>query len=460
MVFRAILDRFIDQAPVCVLMRATLENVFAPEKLDAIFHNTAVEQYTRELLFSTQVDILSTVVCRIHRSVHAAYVEKRAQIPVSIQSLYNKLNHTEPDICRALVRHTATEVRSLLQHMQALRAPLLRGYRVRILDGNHLGGTEHRLAVLRQTNAGALPGQALAVLDPQTQLIEDVIPCLDAHTQECTLLEPILAITQPKDVWIADRNFCTSAFLFGLDRRQAFFLTRQHAGHLVWRLKGRRRFIGHSPTGKVYEQAMVLTDPKTEEERTVRRITVKLKQATRDGETEIHVLTNVPAEDADACKIAELYRSRWGVETAFHELTVYLNCELNTLGYPPAALFAFCVAVASYNVLAAVTGALRAAHGEKKVQEEVSTYFLAEEIGGVYRGMGIAVPAEEWEPFQTMSLRDLARFLVQVARGMNLKRYPKHKRGPKKPKTPRKRAPRQHVATARLLNKRSKSSVS
>ena len=70
-----------------------------------------------------------------------------------------------------------------------------------------------------------------------------------------------------------------------------------------------------------------------------------LDQPTRDGETEIHLLTNVPARDARAKVIAELYRKRWMIETAFAELEATLNGEVNTLGDPKAALFAFCVAL-------------------------------------------------------------------------------------------------------------------
>ena len=50
-------------------------------------------------------------------------------------------------------------------------------------------------------------------------------------------------------------------------------------------------------------------------------------------------------------------------QTAFHHLTVDLACEIDTLGYPKAALFGFCVALVAYNVVALVKGALRAAHG-------------------------------------------------------------------------------------------------
>ncbi len=54
---------------------------------------------------------------------------------------------------------------------------------------------------------------------------------------------------------------------------------------------------------------------------TVCCVTVKLKTATRDGELEIVILTNLPKNDADAMTVASLYRKRWTVETMFQEMT-------------------------------------------------------------------------------------------------------------------------------------------
>jgi len=47
---------------------------------------------------------------------------------------------------------------------------------------------------------------------------------------------------------------------------------------------------------------------------------------------------------------------------------------MNTLGYPKAALFGFCLALVAYNLLAVVLAALRSVHGEETVKEEVSLY--------------------------------------------------------------------------------------
>ena len=57
-----------------------------------------------------------------------------------------------------------------------------------------------------------------------------------------------------------------------------------------------------------------------------------------------------------------------------------LNGEINTLGYPKAALFAFCVALVAYNVLSTVKAALRSVPWRREGGREVSAYYVAEEV--------------------------------------------------------------------------------
>lgn len=64
----------------------------------------------------------------------------------------------------------------LIEAMGGRRESWLPGYRVKILDGSHLPGTEHRLKPLRTERAGVLPGQALVILDPESMLVIDAIP--------------------------------------------------------------------------------------------------------------------------------------------------------------------------------------------------------------------------------------------------------------------------------------------
>jgi IS4 transposase len=453
MVLDDIFERFAAQSPVTVMARAALEHALDPSAIDALFEEVAQRQYTRTLLFSTVVDLMSTVVCNVRPAIHAAFQANAESIGVSLRAVYDKIDRTEPGLSAELVRHTARTLGPVITAMGGGRTAWLPGYSIKILDGNHLAGTEHRLKELRSVGAGALPGHALVVLDPQAMLVTDVFPCEDGHAQERSLLDQVLEAIRTGEVWIADRNFCTTGFLFGIARRGGSFVIRQHGAtlHIEW--VGERRPCGRTETGAVFEQQMRLSDGDGET-MLVRRITVELDKPTRDGETEIHILTNLPAEVADARMIAELYRRRWTVESAFGELATCLNGEVNTLGYPKAALFAFCVALVSYNVLSVVKAALRSVHGVEAV-EEVSGYYLADEIAGTHRGMMIAIPADEWVVFAGLTASALGEILKGLAAGVRLSTLRKHRRGPKRPQPKRARGAKiSHVSTAKLLTER------
>jgi hypothetical protein len=132
-----------------------------------------------------------------------------------------------------------------------------------------------------------------------------------------------------------------------------------------------------------------------------------------------------------------------------------LNSEVNTLGYPKAALFAFCVALVAYNVLSTLKAALRSVHGEEKVADEVSGYYVADEIRMTHRGMMIAIPEDEWAVFHDLTPVELADVLVRLARSVSLPKFRKHPRGPKKPKPEKQSGAKiKHVATAKILEAR------
>ena len=110
------------------------------------------------------------------------------------------------------------------------------------------------------------------------------------------------------------------------------------------------------------------------------------------------------------------------------------------------------MALVAYNVLAVVKAALRSRHGENKIAHEVSGYYLAGHLGRTYDGMMIAVPEKHWGIFLRMSAETFHRTLLQLAKKVNLAKFKKHPRGPKKPLPKRSRDPKQpHVSTARLL---------
>jgi IS4 transposase len=446
-------ERFVEASPVSVMMRAVIENLFHPERLERLFDETAVTQYTRKLPFATVAEVMGEVVFNVNPSINAALVERSGTLPVSVTAFYQKLNGIEPAVSAVLVRDSAVHLTPVIRKL-GLRTPLLPGYNIRILDGNHFAATEHRLLETRRETAAPLPGQALVVLDPDVRLAVDVIPCEDGHAQERSLLNQILPSVRVKDLWIADRNFCTLGFLSGIVRRKGRFLIRHHA-NMPLQLIGRRKLIGQSDTGKVFEQQARMTDPDSGRELKIRCITVKLNVATRDKEQEIHILTNLSKTAADGLKVADLYRKRWSVESLFQEMTENLTCEIKTLGYPRAAVFAFCLALVAWNGMSVIHAALRNVYGEETVDENVSSFYLSLEIAQVYNGMMIAIPAAEWTIFQNLSTAKMASVLIQLAGKVSLAKFQKSKRGPKRQQPQRKYSGNgQHVATAKLLARR------
>ena len=105
--FAAAFLPFIEKRPIGVMARAITERFFEPEHLDALFRQTAVDQYQRNLLFSSVVDLMQGVVLGFDPSVFAAYTKRQKTFPVSDQALYDKLQGMELGVSTALVRDSA-----------------------------------------------------------------------------------------------------------------------------------------------------------------------------------------------------------------------------------------------------------------------------------------------------------------------------------------------------------------
>ena len=481
---------FIEGSPLSVMMRGLVERLLSPEQMDQWFEQFAQEQYTRELLFSTVMSLMLEVVCGSRKAVNAAYQAMAEAIPVSIQAVYDKLQGVEPAVAAELVRYTAREGQAIMAAVVAAvrpapvgRAPagglpavpsvksvqagaavnatvkagrpaVLPGYTVRILDGDHLAATEHRLKALRTYGGGALPGQALVVYDPDLDLAINVVPCENGHTQERALLSLLEESLAPGEVWMMDRNFCVLHWLQRIAAQPAYFVVREHQ-QTPFTAVAPMEEKGATETGWVAEQPIQVIVPDGQPV-VWRRIRVLLQKPTRDGDEQIYLWTNLPAA-VTAETVARLYRKRWRIETAFQHLAQDLKTEIKTLGYPRAALFGFCIGVVAYNILAVLKAALRQVHGATVIDTQLSGYYVTDEVSGTYRGMMIAIPPPEWQVFRHLTVPELAEVLIELAGKVRLAKFRKHPRGPKKPRPPRQFDPKHpHQATAKLLVNRRK----
>jgi len=450
MVLPTSLEPFAKEAPAAVMTRIAIDWMIEGTSIDLILDEVSEGQYTREFLLGHFVQVMSDVACGFRKSPRAAFLKRQLDRVASISAFYRKLGRMEPAVPAAIVRETASRARELIAAAGGVLPEPIPGYGARILDGNILIGTDHRIAVSRSTRSATLPGMSLAVYEPTSGLVLDVILEENAHTQERALLDQV--VIEPGQLWIMDRNFCVRTFLFRILRRDAFFLVRWHASTLPFEPIKTLRSVGRCDSGEIFEQDIWVDDPECEGRRyRLRRIVLQLDQPTREGETEIILITNLPKTvSADLC--CQTYHGRWKIEGHFQKLTDLLHCEIPTLGYPRAALFGFSMSVVAGNALAIVKGNLLAAHGEEMVNE-VSNYSLVNDVAEVYPGMMIAVPPSEWSFLHGCSVGQVAGLLSALAADVPVERMLRCKRGPKKPTTKKKSGSRiHHLATKKLLD--------
>ena len=336
-VWSAGLERFERHAPAGVMARLALEHALPAGWVDEVFEAHRQQQYSRELLFSTVVELATLVSLGLRPSLHAAARQMPA-LPVSLACLHDKVNRTEPGVLRAppaaSLRSASQPDRCAMVRGSAERlgpvmaavghgAGSLPGWRLRVLDGNHLPASEKRLAPLRGFRGAALPGQSLVVYDPDLGLVVDLVACEDAHASERAGVAPLLEGTQPGELWIADRHYCTRTVLGGLEDAGAGFIVREHGRYPRVVEQGAWQDCGRTGTGEVREQEIAVAEAQAPLSASLtsrrgiaprwRRVELALDQPTEDGDTMIRLWSNLP-EAVGAQQVAELHRTRWRVE--------------------------------------------------------------------------------------------------------------------------------------------------
>lgn len=442
-------QQFVQERPIGVAAQLVMRRLLDPGMLDALFHEHAQTQSQRTLLFSSLTRLVSEVVLGKCTSMNAGFTKFEKQLLVSKTAMYEKLQRVEPPTSQALVRHAYRQVVEVRRALGSVPRHRLSGYVMRILDGNHLSGTDHRLKETRAITAAPLPGKSLVVYDPRYEAVADMFPIECGHAQERSELDAVIETIQSKQLWVADRNFCTLKMLYSIHNRGAAFIIRHHQ-QVQGTQRGKLRKVGETQTGVVWENQLELPtyDGQT---LTVRRLVLHLFEPTRDGDTEIVLLNNLPKEAAAAATITELYRDRWDIETAFNHITMAYECEIKPLCYPRAALFCFANALVAYNAVS-ILNALISTELGRETADSMSHFYMASEIKEVTDGLLVALPEPRWSDIATMPINELVSELRQIASGIELRRYRKSVRGPKKPVPKKIHNPRHvHVSVAKIL---------
>ncbi|MFO0954896.1 MAG: IS4 family transposase [Isosphaeraceae bacterium] len=448
------IETAVEVSPLTVLVRGVLEWACPQSFFEELFDRECrPTQWNRKLTISAIAWLMLAVVSGVRRSVFAAFQADQASdsptITATATALYAKYGRIDPRYTTAVVRESGRRMSQLLRAAGVEEPFGWEGYRVVVLDGTDLGGTEHRLKVLRGIKAAGLPGRFVAAYEWATAVVVDAAASEDAYTSERELVRAILAEAKPDNLFVADRHFCTTEILFSIVDHRAFFVIRQHE-NLRWRpLKGARS-VGRVDTGEVWEEPIEVEDTDTGECRRMRRIVLELDTPTDEGDTEIVLLSNL--ERISALRVCELYRERWTIERHFSLVKTVLRGEVESLGRPRAALFAMGMALVAANALAVVKQALRATHGEEEF-ERLSGYYMADEVAGNYRAVDVLVAEAEWRALEAAPAVAFWEWCRGVASRVRTRGLHKHPRGPKKPQPPRASGKnRHHYSTYRLLD--------
>jgi hypothetical protein len=446
----SVFEKFCSFAPFAVMTQIVMRACIL-EKFSGVFQRARGRQYEEKLSFEDFAIAIADVALGVCRNPNQAYRVHKKKLGVARSRFYDKLNCTNTDVSEEIIATMAPCIAEMQDALEFTPWEGIPGYRLLVVDGNHLEKTDRRIAKLRGRGVAPLPGTAVARFDLGRQIFDRVYLLEDAHQQEAVTCQAIVDDLEPSDVIVADRHYCIVEFMNQLAVNNHFAI--RHHARLPGVLLGKRKKLGRIATGTVYEQAMRLK--KEEDSLVVRRITIELDEPTQDGDLVIHLLTNLPG-NVSGKLIAEVYHRRWEEETAFYYLRMCFNGELPSLGHPRAALFLFAMTLMAYNVLQVIWAAFFATHDDEEVQN-ISNLYVSQEIMSTTPGMLIILDDDEWDSLIPTSTKQVARLLKQIAKKTSLADYRKSVRKPK-PKKPRKKktkkkanAKHSHLSTAKVI---------
>ena len=452
-----ILKQFAMKAPAALMFRSLFNRIFSEESLNQIFRDRAQHQVESKVLFSHLLGVLVPVVCGASKSVNAAYQSRNFKY--SKQAFYDKLKGVELDVTTGLLTTVCDELLRIHDSSKLRHPDPVRGFHTFVIDGKTYNASEHRIFESRTDARAPLPGRSVAVLDTRYELFVDIECETNAHCSERKIVRPLLEKLEAGALYLADRNFADSNTISGFINADSFFIVRQNKGCLSWselpgtRLSNRGK---DSNGGKLSEDKIEikLIDGSYQ---VVRRIKVKLSKPTRKGDTELTLLSNLPGR-VSAKAIANAYRKRWTIETAFGHLARALNSEIKTLCYPKAANLCFVVALVLFNLMSTMKSLLKK-HGRYSERYEIvdlSYYYLADEIlrwqtacDWLEEEMHVDLRVISDQP-----LRSFIKDLKFIASNAELQKYRKHVRSEKKKPPKRKFNGTRHMATQKILDAR------
>ena len=370
-----------DKLPIAESFWLLLRHVWSPESLDEFYDLHRGRHFQRDIAFSELVSVLLEAVTLRQGRAHAVLLNRRDELPASVQAVYGKIRRMPRELSHALLPADAARHRDLLP--AELAAPSLgvkgiAGFRHLVFDGHMLKRAAKRLKPVRGTPGRALGGKLLAVLEVQSDLVVGLHSGAHAHVNEQALLPELLdqvrATLPGPRLWIADRAFGTLANFKRCTVGGDQCILRKTV-RSVFQPSGTSAAIhGTDIKGRAFRDETGTLCSKREGEQAARQITVE-----RPGDTPLVILTSLlDAVEYPADDVLELYRQRWSIERKFRKVGEQFTMGPYCSSTPDGILFhaALCLLLAN-NLTVLQT--LMAGEQQRGAQS-VSTHHLSETL--------------------------------------------------------------------------------
>jgi hypothetical protein len=324
--------------------------------------------YQRDLKFSTLAHLIADALLEHGGSGHQAFERARdaAILPVSITSAYQKLGNLPVPVSETLLAEGTQRMNAILPEVPALD-PLpdcWADFEVFGADGKAIKHVKRLLKPLRGLQAGILGARASVGLNLRTGLAVAMVGHLDGEAGEGTLTEVLLpklarAAGQRRWLVVLDRLYGNLNFPQQVLKAGGHFLIRYCSNTTFVPDSARPAQESRDAQGhRIVQEWGWLGKVDKANRQYVRRITKHWS----DGK-ELGVVTDLVDEvKYPAEAMLRTYRSRWGIETVFHQITDVFSLRHLIGTMPKAVLFQLSFCLLLYNALQVVRAHLASHH--------------------------------------------------------------------------------------------------
>src|SRR3954463_13764508 len=337
--------------------------------LDDLWARNRGRCYEQDLKFSTLAHLIAEALLEHGGSGHQAF--ERAQeverLPVSITSAYEKLGNLPLAVSQTLLEEGTRRMNAVLPEIPAVD-PLPHCWTDHELfgaDGKAIKHVKRLLKPLRGLRAGILGARASVGLNLRTGLAVAMVGHFDGEAGEAALTEMVLlrlAKAAGGRSWLVvlDRLYCNLSFPQHVLKAGGHFLIRYCSNTTFVPDATRPARESRDAQGYRIEQEWGwLGKVEGADRQYVRRITKHWP----DGKG-LSVVTDLLDEAMyPAEAMLSTYRSRWGIETVFHQITDVFSLRHLIGTMPKAVLFQLSFCLLLYNALQVVRAHL-ASHQE------------------------------------------------------------------------------------------------